>query len=105
MPQKKGNNIENVIAEFAENEDVKMCSEVPEGYIKELITLTRLTAENFCLVNDRELNSLIHCQSTNKKELVERTFLLNSENEKNKKFKNKAKDYGVLKQSNIYIYN
>jgi len=110
MPSKNGYEIENFISEFAENDDVKMCSEVPEGYIKELITLTRLTAENFSLVKDRELNSLIHCQSTNKRELVEKTFLLNSENEKNKKFKNKAKEYGVIKQiissaSNPYDYN
>ncbi|OUM67745.1 hypothetical protein PIROE2DRAFT_58542 [Piromyces sp. E2] len=59
--------IDKLIADFAENGDVKMCSEVPEGYIKELITLTRLTAENFSLVNDRELNTLIHCQSEKKR--------------------------------------
>ena len=66
MLQKNKNEIDQIIAEFTNNDDVKMCSEVPEGYIKELITLTRLTAENFCLVNDREVNTLIHFQSSKK---------------------------------------
>jgi len=92
------NEIDSLIADFAENDDVKMCSEVPEGYIKELITLTRLTAENFSLVNDRELNSLIHCQSEKKRELNDKIYLLNGESEKNRKYKSKAKDYGILKQ-------
>ncbi|ORX52575.1 hypothetical protein BCR36DRAFT_403817 [Piromyces finnis] len=110
MSIKNANEINNLIADFAENEDVKMCSEVPEGYIKELITLTRLTAENFGLVNNRELNALIHCQSDKKKELNDKLFLLNSENEKNKKYKSKTKDNGVIKQvipegSNPYDYN
>jgi len=100
MLQKNINEIDHLISEFSENDDVKMCSEVPEGYIKELITLIRLTAENFCLVNDRELNSLIHYQSSKKRELVEKRFLLNSESDRNKKFKNKAKDIGAIKQSN-----
>ncbi|ORY78307.1 hypothetical protein LY90DRAFT_501075 [Neocallimastix californiae] len=69
MLQKNINEIDHLISEFSENDDVKMCSEVPEGYIKELITLIRLTAENFCLVNDRELNSLIHYQSSKKKRI------------------------------------
>ncbi|ORX82134.1 hypothetical protein BCR32DRAFT_267836 [Anaeromyces robustus] len=102
------NEINNLIIDFAENEDVKMCSEVPVGYMKELITLTRLTAENFCLVNDRELNSLIHYQSEKKREIVEKAFLLNTELERNKKYKSKAKEYDINKissGSNPYDYN